>query len=266
MSEACATGGGFVWLVGAGPGPADLLTLRAARVLGEAQVVVHDRLVSREVLDLIPASAARIDVGKRRGDHRMAQHDINALLVQLAAIGQRVVRLKGGDPLVFARGGEEAQALAQAGVDYDIVPGITAANACAASARIPLTHRGVASGCTFITGHGKDADLDHDWHALARSRETLVVYMGLHALARIAARLMAFGRSPDTPVAVIERGGSAQQRVITAPLRSIAARTRVAGIASPALLVIGEVVNLREVLQGVAPAPEISVSGPLAAA
>jgi uroporphyrin-III C-methyltransferase len=177
-----------------------------------------------------------------------------------------VVRLKGGDPLVFARGGEEAQALAQAGVDYDIVPGITAANACAASARIPLTHRGVTSGCTFITGHGKDADLEQDWHALARSHETLVVYMGLHALARIAARLMAFGRSPDTPVAVIERGGSAQQRVITAPLRSIAARTRVAGIASPALLVIGEVVNLREVLQGLAPTPEIPVSGPLAAA
>lgn len=266
MSDSSNKGLGFVWLLGAGPGPADLLTLRAARVLGEAQVVVHDRLVSREVLDLAPASAERIDVGKRRGNHRMAQRDINALLVQLAAGGQRVVRLKGGDPLVFARGGEEAQALAQAGIDYDIVPGITAANACAASARIPLTHRGVASGCTFITGHGKDGDLDLDWHALAHTRQTLVVYMGLHSLARIAARLMAHGRSPDTPVAVVERGGSDEQRVICAPLRSIAARTRVAGIASPALLVIGEVVNLRDVLEGLAPAREVLNSEPLAAA
>ena len=264
MSESCATG--FVWLLGAGPGPADLLTLRAARVLGEAQVLVHDRLVSPEVLELAPAGAERIDVGKRRGNHRMAQADINALLVQLAGSGRRVVRLKGGDPLVFARGGEEAQALAQAGIDYDIVPGITAANACAASARIPLTHRGVASGCTFITGHGKDCELDLDWHALAHTRQTLVVYMGLHSLPRIAARLMAHGRSPDTPAAIIERGGSVDQRVLSAPLRSIAARTRVAGIASPALLVIGEVVNLRDVLEGIAPAHAAPHIMPLVAA
>lgn len=266
MSEPRGVRRGFVWLLGAGPGPADLLTLRAARVLGDAQVLVHDRLVSAEVLALAPAGAERIDVGKRRGNHRMAQHEINALLVQLASRGLRVVRVKGGDPLVFARGGEEALVLAQAGIDYDIVPGITAASACAASARIPLTHRGVASGCTFVTGHGQDADVDLDWHALAQSRQTLVVYMGLHALPRIAARLIAFGRSPDTPVAVVERGGSDAQRVITAPLRSIAARTRVAGIASPALLVIGEVVNLRAVLEGSPPARDSARTEPLAAA
>lgn len=239
-----------MWLVGAGPGPADLLTVRAARVLAQAEVLVHDRLVSTEVLDLAPPGARRIDVGKRRGHHRMAQDDICALLVERARQGRRVVRLKGGDPLVFARGGEEAECLARAGVDYDIVPGVTAATACAASARIPLTHRDAASGCLFVTGHSRDGEPDLDWPLLARTRQTLVIYMGLATLPRIASRLMACGRAGDTPAAVVERGASDEQRVITGTLRSIAARTRVAGIGGPALVIIGEVVALREVLLG----------------
>lgn len=250
---------GFVSLVGAGPGAADLLTLRAARLLAEAEVIVHDRLVSGDVLDMARHDAERIDVGKRRCNHRMAQDDINALLVRLARDGRRVVRLKGGDPLVFARGGEEAAALAAAGVAYEVVPGITAATACAASAHIPLTHRGVAGGCLFVTGHSMHGEPDLDWSLLARTRQTVVIYMGLHTLAQIVQRLRAHGRAPDTPVAVVERGGTPGQRVITAPLASIVAHVRMAAVRGPALVIIGEVVNLREVLSAAAPDPALGL-------
>lgn len=247
---------GIVALVGAGPGDADLLTLRAATLIREADVIVHDRLVAREILAMARPAARLVDVGKRRAHHRCSQDEINDLLVRLAREGLRVVRLKGGDPLIFGRGGEEAASLARAGVHYELVPGVTAASACAAGARIPLTHRGVASGCVFITGHTRDGAPDADWPLLARTRQTLVVYMGLHTLPEIALQLLSNGRGGNTPVALVERGGTRRQRVVTGTLASIAARARVARIASPALVIIGEVVDLRAALDpGVAVAP-----------
>ncbi|MCB1744582.1 MAG: uroporphyrinogen-III C-methyltransferase [Gammaproteobacteria bacterium] len=252
---------GFVSLVGAGPGAADLLTLRAARLLREADVIVHDRLVSNDVLDLARRDAERIDVGKRRNLHRMAQQDINALLVTLGQAGKRVVRLKGGDPLVFGRGGEEAQALTAAGVAYEIVPGVTAATACAASARIPLTHREVAHGCVFVTGHGKHGEPEADWGLLARSSHTLAIYMGLHRLAHISSRLIAEGRDASTPVALVERGGCDDQQVITGTLADIARHVAGAGVTGPALVVVGDVVRLRASLLAVSEMPVTIGSG-----
>lgn len=243
---------GYVWLVGAGPGSADLMTVRASRVLESARVVVHDRLVSPEILAIAPRGAQRVDVGKRRGHHRMTQPEINALLVRLAREGQRVVRLKGGDPLVFGRGGEEAQALACAGIGFEIVPGVTAASACAASALIPLTHRGVSSSCLFLTGYSQRGGPDLDWPVLARSEHTLAIYMGLHTLHRIVAGLVTHGRGADTPAALVERGGTPRQRVISATLGTLVARARSEQAAGPALLIIGDVVALRPVLLGLA--------------
>jgi uroporphyrin-III C-methyltransferase/precorrin-2 dehydrogenase/sirohydrochlorin ferrochelatase len=239
---------GMVFLVGAGPGAADLLTLRALRLLGEADVIVHDRLVSDEVLDLARRDAERIFVGKARANHCMKQEDINALLVRLAGAGKRVVRLKGGDPLVFGRGGEEAEALAEAGVAFEIVPGITAALACAADAGVPLTHRDASRSVTLVTGHTKDGVLDLDFAALARPGATLAVYMGIHTLSELLAGLTRHGFDPTTPAALVERGGTQRRRTLTGTLPELVARAPGWSQGGPTLLIIGEVVARRSEL------------------
>jgi len=237
---------GMVFLVGAGPGAADLLTLRALRLLGEADVIVHDRLVSDEVLDLARRDADRIFVGKARANHCMPQQDINALLVRLARAGKRVVRLKGGDPLVFGRGGEEAEALAEAGVAFEIVPGITAALACAANAGIPLTHRETSRSVTLVTGHTKDGVLDLDFAALARPGATLAVYMGIQTLGDLLAGLVRHGFDPTTPAALIERGGTRHARTLCGTLPELVAAAPAWGAKGPTLVLVGEVVAQRQ--------------------
>ena len=232
---------GSVWLVGAGPGDPGLLTLRALRVMNEADVIVHDRLVSDEVLQLARRDAERIDVGKHAGDGGHSQTGINALLVELAASGKRVVRLKGGDPFIFGRGGEELESLRENGIDYEVVPGITAAVACAAYAGIPLTHREHAQSLRLVTAHGKH-DLDTlDWDSLARERQTLAFYMGVAGLERIRDRLLAHGLAAATPFALVENGSRPEQRVVTGALADLPALARSHEVRAPALLVIGEV-------------------------
>jgi len=235
---------GIVHIVGAGPGAADLVTLRAQRLLEQADVIVHDRLVGDGVLDLARRDAERIDVGKAPGRHPVPQEEINEILIAQARLGKRVVRLKGGDPFVFGRGGEELQALADAGVRAEVVPGVTAATACAAAAGIPLTHRGHASAVTFVTGHKGSGDAPVvDWAALARSGATLAVYMGVGGAAAIAEELSRHGLA-DTPVAVIENGTRPDQRVVTGRIRGLDALVRAYGITGPALIVIGDVAGL----------------------
>lgn len=239
---------GPVALVGAGPGDPELLTLRAARLLAQAEVVVYDNLVGPGVMALVPPAAERIYAGKQRANHSMAQEGINALLVRLARTGRRVVRLKGGDPLIFGRGGEELLALAEAGVPFEVVPGITAAHGVAAYAGIPLTHRDHAQGVVFVTGHLKDGTCDLDWAGLARPRQTVVIYMGLSGLPTITAELMAHGLPADWPAAVISRGTLPQQRVVVATLATVADEAARAGLSSPSLTIVGHVVRLREQL------------------
>ncbi|MDP3086524.1 MAG: uroporphyrinogen-III C-methyltransferase [Rubrivivax sp.] len=239
---------GTVHLVGAGPGDPDLLTLRAARLLVQADVVVYDHLVGAGVLDLIGAEVQRVYVGKERSHHSMAQADINALLIRLARQGHEVVRLKGGDPFIFGRGGEELQALVAAGVRFEVVPGITAACGVASYAGIPLTHRDWAQSCTFVTGHLKDGSCELDWLALTRPRQTVVIYMGLSALATICERLIAHGLAADWPAAVVSQGTLAEQRVVCATLATLAGAVAQAGLQSPCLTIVGEVVRLREEL------------------
>ena len=233
---------GIVHLVGAGPGAADLLTLRALRLLGEADVVVHDRLVSRAVLDMARSGAERIFVGKARANHCMPQVEINDLLVRLAREGRRVVRLKGGDPFVFGRGGEEAEALEAAGVPFEVVPGITAALACAADARIPLTHRDCSRALVLVTGHTRDGSLNLDFEALARPGQTIAVYMGIATLPRLRDGLVAAGMDPIMPVALIESGGTEAQRVLACTLEEVASAAAEWVRDGPVLLLIGEVV------------------------
>ncbi|HJV68394.1 uroporphyrinogen-III C-methyltransferase [Ideonella sp.] len=251
---------GRVYLVGAGPGDPDLLTLRAARLLAQAEVVVLDQLVSAEVQALIAPRAQVIDAGKQRQRHTMEQDEINALLVRLARQGRQVVRLKGGDPFVFGRGGEEAQALAEAGIEFEVVPGITAACGVSAYAGIPLTHRDHAQSCSFVTGHVKEGGPEPDWAALAQPQQTLVIYMGLAALPRICTQLAAHGLSPETPAAVVQQGTTAAQRVVTGTLADLAARVQAAGLRSPCLTIVGEVVRLREQLAWFEPAPVLSAA------
>ena len=231
---------GKVWLVGAGPGAADLMTVRAARLVAAAQVIVHDGLVDADVLAMARADARLISVAKQRSRHSMDQNDINALLVSEALAGRDVVRLKGGDPFIFGRGGEEAEACDAAGVPVEIVPGISAAMACAAQAQMPLTHRDSASAVTFVAGQCKGLT-DQDWSGLAGHGRTLVIYMGVATASDIADKLMADGVDPALPVAVLQSGGRMSFRAyrsLLADLGGMVARKRVK---SPALLVIGDV-------------------------
>ena len=234
---------GVVWLVGAGPGDPDLLTVKALRLLQGADVVVHDRLIPQSILDLAGPKARLIDVGKRKSHHTLPQDDINQLLVALAREGLSVVRLKGGDPFLFGRGGEELQTLRAAGVETHVVPGVTAALAAAAGAGVALTHRGLAQAAIFVTGHAASGgEPDLDWASLAKTNQTVVVYMGLSTAPGIAARLIGAGRSASTPVLVVENASLANERRILSTLGQLS--DAVQGLEGPALLIIGEVAAL----------------------
>ena len=237
---------GHVYLVGTGPGDPDLLTVKALRLMRQCDVVLHDNLVTPEILALLGPRVRRIYVGKRRANHAMPQEEISALLVSLAREGLRVLRLKAGDPFVFGRGGEEIEVLAREGVGFDVVPGITAALGVAAYAGIPLTHRDHAQACVFVTGNRCDGSLDLDWAALARPRQTLVIYMGFQNLAEICAQLVAHGMPATTPAAIVQQGATAQQRVVAADLATLPARAAEAALHPPTLIIVGEVVRLRE--------------------
>ena len=242
---------GKVWLVGAGPGDPELLTRKAERLLRIADVVVHDRLVCAAILDLARPGARRLYVGKRKSHHSVPQGDLNELLVALAREGLQVVRLKGGDPFVFGRGGEELEACRAAGVPCEVVPGVSAALAASASAGAPLTHRGLAQAVTFVTGHaavgtdGAAAEPDLDWSALAHPNQTVVVYMGLSTAPVIAARLIAAGRLPATPVLVVEHASRPRERRVLATLATLPEVAR--QFEGPAVLMIGEVAALAEI-------------------
>ncbi|MEZ5707505.1 MAG: uroporphyrinogen-III C-methyltransferase [Burkholderiaceae bacterium] len=232
-----------VSIVGAGPGPVDLMTLRALNRLEQAQVVVHDRLISSEILDRIPNAAQRVYVGKALGNHSVPQEGIHALLIEQARAGRRVVRLKGGDPFVFGRGGEEVQALQDAGIPCEVVPGVTAASGCSASAGIPLTHRDLSASCVFLPGHLADETATCDWQALARPGQTRVFYMGVQRLRHIAAELLTHGLSPDTPAAIVRDGTRPTQTVLACPLNRLVELAPPYG-PQPGLLLIGETVRL----------------------
>jgi uroporphyrin-III C-methyltransferase/precorrin-2 dehydrogenase/sirohydrochlorin ferrochelatase len=230
---------GFVHLVGAGPGAADLVTLRALRLLGEADVIVHDRLGTEAALTLARRDATRIDVGKAQGDHTMPQADINQLLITLARDGKRVVRLKGGDPFIFGRGGEEIAALQAANIPHDVTPGITAALACAASARVPLTHRDHAHAVTFVTAHRRRPDLGIDYAGLLRPGVTLAIYMGLATITRLRDELAAAGFNSDMEAVLVEHGGTDSARVLRGPLRELAAQAAHWAADGPVLILLG---------------------------
>ncbi len=237
---------GMVYLVGTGPGDADLLTLRAHRLITNADIVLYDNLVGEAVMALLPATAERIYVGKQRARHTLGQEEINARLVDYAKQGRAVLRLKGGDPFLFGRGGEEIETLMQEGIPFQVVPGITAALGAAAYAGIPLTHRDYSQSCIFVTGHLKDGTSDLDWAALTRPRQTVVIYMGLLGMAKICEQLVAHGLSPETPAAVVEKATLAAQRVVTGCLTDLPQQVEQAGLVGPTLIVIGPVVSLRQ--------------------
>jgi len=240
---------GRVYLIGAGPGDPELLTLKAVRLLEQADVIVYDNLVSSGVLEFASPTAQRIYAGKRRNEHTMRQEQINALLVQLARAGKQVVRLKGGDPFVFGRGGEEMQELAAHGVDFEVVPGVTAACGVASYAGIPLTHRDHAQVAMFVTGHLKEGSVaDLDWDALVRPNQTVVIYMGLNALPEICRQLMAHGAPSTRPIAAVQHGTLATQRVLTGTLADLPAKVASSGFTSPSLLIVGDVVQLHGTL------------------
>ncbi len=244
---------GKVYLVGAGPGDPSLITVRGLELLRRADVVVYDRLVDPDLLCNARQDAELIYAGKATDHHTLPQCDINALLIDRARRGQQVVRLKGGDPFVFGRGGEEALALVEAAIPFEVVPGVTSAIAVPACAGIPVTHRGIASSFTVVTGHEdrKRTETGIDWGAIARSKGTLVFLMGVSNLATIVRELVENGRPPDTPAAVIERGTTAQQRVVTGTLMNIRERAQEANIQPPAITIVGKVVTLREAIGGV---------------
>ena len=250
--------GGFVSLVGAGPGDPELLTLRALRVMQAASVVLYDKLVSPALLDLARRDAERIYVGKEQDNHALPQGDINALMVRLAREGKRVVRLKGGDPFIFGRGGEEIEALAEHGIAFEVVPGVTAAAGAAAYAGIPLTHRDFADACVFVTGHLRNGGAALDWKGLVRARQTIVVYMGVGALAQVCAALVAQGLAASTPCALVEKATLPAQRVLEGDLATLPGLAREAAVRPPALLVVGEVVRLRSRLDWFSPADSAS--------
>jgi len=240
---------GEVYLVGSGPGDPDLLTFRAIRLMQQADVVLHDRLVPDEILDLVRRDADRIFVGKQRGDHAMPQEEISRTLVRLAKQGKRVLRLKGGDPFTFGRGGEEIEMLAQEGVSFQVVPGVTAATGCAAYAGIPLTHRDHAQACVFVTGHTKDDKLDLNWTMLSQPNQTVVVYMGLNSVGEFMQSMADHGVPTTTPAAAIDNGTRVTQRVITGTVASLANDIDAAELPGPALIIVGHVVSLADKLK-----------------
>ena len=239
---------GWVYLVGAGPGDPELLTLRALRIIGEADVLVHDHLVSQPILDLVNPHAERIYVGKQRGNHAVPQDDLNLLLVKLAKLHKRVVRLKGGDPYTFGRGGEEVETLKENGIPFEVVPGITAATGVAAFAGIPLTHRNHAQACVFVTGHLKDGSMNLDWPGLARRRQTVVIYMGLNGLPYLCEQLIAHGLPADWPAAIVQQGTTRNQRTVTGTLATLPKLATAAHLKAPTLIIVGEVVHLKDKL------------------
>ncbi len=251
---------GRIDLVGAGPGDPELLTVKALRCLEQAEVVVYDRLVSPEIMALAPVGATRISVGKSAGNHTLPQMEINDLLIRLAVAGHRVVRLKGGDPFIFGRGSEEALELARRNISFDIIPGITAAQGCAAAAKIPLTHRGLSTGARYITGHCRnEEELDFDWPGLADPHTTLAVYMGRAHIAEITSKLMTHGLAADTPAIAIWRGTTAKQVELVSTLERLAADTAVVEFDGPLLFFIGKVVGLaRSLNQSMTPMQERS--------
>ncbi|BFM07998.1 uroporphyrinogen-III C-methyltransferase [Halioxenophilus aromaticivorans] len=257
MSQSTVEALGRVAIVGAGPGDVDLLTLKAVKCIQAADVIFYDALVSEDIKALFPTGVLCIYVGKRKGRHAIPQEGINQALVDQAQLGLNVCRLKGGDPFIFGRGGEEALALRDAGVPVEVVPGVSAANGCSAYAGIPLTHRGITQGCTFVTAHsrnsetGAEADSSINWPALAASGNTLVFYMGLSRTERISGQLQRGGLAGDTPVAIVERGGTAQQRVMTGELASLTKLAQDNRAQAPALIIVGQVVRLHHELSQV---------------
>ena len=240
---------GEVYLVGAGPGDPELLTLKALRLMQQADVVIYDRLVSPAIMELCRRDATKIYVGKARSNHAVPQEGINALLVEYASKGQRVCRLKGGDPFIFGRGGEEIQELFASGVPFQVVPGITAASGCSAYAGIPLTHRDYAQSVRFLTGHLKEGSPELPWDELVYQNQTLVLYMGLVGLEKICEKLIEHGQRPDMPVALISKGTTPEQKVLVGTLADIASKVEENHIQAPTLTIIGDVVSLREQLQ-----------------
>jgi uroporphyrin-III C-methyltransferase len=237
---------GMVYLVGSGPGGTGLLTIRAREVIDSAEVILYDQLPGEEILDSLPAAAEKIDCGKYGSDHTLEQDEIEAVMVARAQAGKRVVRLKGGDPFVFGRGGEELEVLIAHGIPVEVVPGVTSAVAVPAAVGIPLTHRKYASQVTILTGHEdpKKAGTALDWELLAKGRGTIVVLMGVKNLPNIAESLLNHGKNPETPVAIIERGLRKDQRVTVSPLKDISSRAKAVGVTPPAIIVIGDVVRL----------------------
>ncbi len=256
-----ATARGEVYLVGAGPGDPDLLTFKALRLIQRADVVLYDRLIDDGLLNLVRRDAERIYVGKMAKDHTMPQQEIGRLLVRLAREGRRVLRLKGGDPFIFGRGGEEIEQLARAGIPFQVVPGITSATGSSAYAGIPLTHRDHAHACIFITGHGKDGRLDLDWKTLLQPFQTVVVYMGLLLLKELTGEFIARGADPTLPAAVIENATRRNQRVVVGTLADLYDKVTEADIKGPALIIIGTVVTLRGKLNWYTPGSAASAAG-----